>query len=137
MPLYTNESIDTLRQRIDLVDVLMSHLDLKRSGASYKALCPFHEEKSPSFIVQKGDMHYHCFGCGAHGDAIAFLMGYLKMEFVQAVESLAERFGVTIEKTAEAQEEKGPSKTILKNALEHASQLCHYLLLHSLEGHEA
>jgi DNA primase len=137
MPLYTNESIETLRQRIDLVDVLMSHLDLKRSGASYKALCPFHEEKSPSFMVQKGDSHYHCFGCGAHGDAIAFFMGHLKMGFVESVESLAERFGVALEKTADAQEEKGPSKTVLKNALEHASQLCHYLLLHSVEGHEA
>lgn len=137
MPLYTQESIETLRQRIDLVDVLMSHLELKRSGASYKALCPFHEEKSPSFIVQKGDSHYHCFGCGAHGDAIAFLMGHLKMGFVQAVESLAERFQVTLEKNDDVEAEKGPSKAALKNALEHAAQFYHYLLLHSVEGHEA
>lgn len=137
MALYTQESIETLRQRIDLVDVLMSHLELKRSGASYKALCPFHEEKSPSFIVQKGDSHYHCFGCGAHGDAIAFLMGHLKMGFVEAVESLAERFSVALEKTADVHEEKGPSKATLKNALEQASHAYHYLLLHSVEGHEA
>src|SRR5271154_7155466 len=136
MPLYTNESIETLRQRIDLADVLMSHLDLKRSGASYKALCPFHEEKSPSFIVQKGDLHYHCFGCGAHGDAIAFLMGHLKMGFVEAVESLAERFQIALEKTDDTEAEKGPSKTSLKNALEQTAQLYHYLLLHSIEGHE-
>src|SRR5271154_5510019 len=121
MPLYTNESIETLRQRIDLADVLMSHLDLKRSGASYKALCPFHEEKSPSFIVQKGDSHYHCFGCGAHGDAIAFLMGHLKMGFVQAVESLAERFQVTLEKIDDDTEEKGPSKASLKHGLDQAA----------------
>jgi DNA primase len=137
MPLYTKESIETLRQRIDLVDVLSSHLDLKRSGASFKALCPFHEEKTPSFIVHKGDAHYHCFGCGAHGDAIAFLMGHLKMGFAQAVETLAERFQVALEKTDVSNEEKGPSKTSLKNALEHAAQLYHYLLLHSVEGQEA
>jgi len=137
MPLYTKESIETLRQRIDLVDVLSSHLDLKRSGASFKALCPFHEEKTPSFIVHKGDAHYHCFGCGAHGDAIAFLMGHLKMGFAQAVETLAERFQVALEKTDASEEEKGPSKASLKNALEHAAQLYHYLLLHSVEGQEA
>src|SRR5271170_3386613 len=109
MPLYTQESIETLRQRIDLVDVLMSHLELKRSGSAYKALCPFHEEKSPSFMVQKGDSHYHCFGCGAHGDAIAFLMTHIKMGFTEAVESLAERFQVTLEKSEAPQGEKGPS----------------------------
>ena len=137
MALYTKESIETLRQRIDLVDVLSSHLELKRAGASFKALCPFHEERSPSFIVHKGDAHYHCFGCGAHGDAIAFLMGHLKMGFAQAVETLAERFQVTLEKTDESDIEKGPSKASLKNALEHAAQLYHYLLLHSVEGQEA
>lgn len=137
MPLYTQESIETLRAKIDLVDVLMAHLELKRSGTSYKALCPFHEERSPSFIVQKGDSHYHCFGCGAHGDAIAFLMGHLKLGFAQAVETLAERFGVTLQKTEENEADKGPSKAVLKNALELAAQFYHYLLLHSVEGHEA
>src|SRR5690242_20015398 len=113
MPLYTQESIETLRAKIDLVEVLMAHLELKRSGASYKALCPFHEERNPSFIVQKGDSHYHCFGCGAHGDAIAFLMGHLKLGFTQAVEMLAERFGVTLQKNEESEAEKGPSKAVL------------------------
>jgi DNA primase len=135
--MFTKESIESLRERIDLVDVLMSHLELKRAGAAYKALCPFHEEKTPSFVVQRGDSHYHCFGCGAHGDAIAFLMGHLKMGFVQAVESLAERFQVTLERVDQAEAEKGPSKAVLKNALEQAAQFYHYLLLHSVEGHEA
>ncbi len=137
MPLYTKESIETLRQRIDLVEVLMSHMELRRAGAAYKALCPFHEEKTPSFTVQKGDSHYHCFGCGAHGDAIAFLMGHLKLGFVEAVESLAERFQVHLEKTDEQEVEKGPSKPALKHALELTAQLYHYLLLHTQDGHEA
>ncbi len=135
--MFTKESLELLRQRIDLPEVLSSHLSLQRSGSAYKALCPFHEEKTPSFMVQKGDTHYHCFGCGAHGDAIAFLMTHVKMGFSEAVESLAERFQVTLEKSEEPQGEKGPSKAQLKQALELTSTLYHYLLLHSEEGQMA
>ncbi len=135
--MFTKDSLELLRQRIDLAEVLSGHLNLQRSGSSYKALCPFHEEKTPSFMVQKGDSHYHCFGCGAHGDAIAFLMSHVKMGFTDAVESLAERFQVTLEKTQDPQKEKGPSKAELKQALEHASALYHYLLLYSSEGQAA
>jgi DNA primase len=85
-------------------------------------------------MIQKGDSHYHCFGCGAHGDAIAFLMTHVKMGFVEAVESLAERFQVPLEKSDASQEERGPSKVKLKQALELASNFYHYLLLHSAEG---
>ncbi|MBS3903396.1 MAG: DNA primase [Anaplasmataceae bacterium] len=134
--MYTPETLETLRQRIDLIDVLSSHVDLKRSGATFKACCPFHEEKTPSFMVKRGDSHYHCFGCGAHGDAIAFLMTHLRMGFTEAVEHLAERFQVALVK-ADGLEFKGPSKTQLKEALEYACQFYHYLLLYSEEGHVA
>lgn len=136
MPLYTKDSLERVRQRIDLVEVLSSHMDLKKAGASYKGLCPFHDEKTPSFVVQKGDTHYHCFGCGAHGDAISFLMTYLKLSFSEALETLAERFHVTLE-IADAPEEKGPNKTLLKEVLEIASQFYHYYLLYTEEGREA
>src|ERR1700722_8901511 len=119
MPVFSKESLETLRRRIDLVEVLTSHIDLKRTGAAYKALCPFHDEKSPSFVIQKGDTHYHCFGCGAHGDAIQFLMTHLRMSFVEAVESLAERFHVQLEEV-QTKEAKGPPKALLKDALERA-----------------
>ena len=132
--MFTKESLELLRQRIDLAEVLSSHIQLQRAGSSYKALCPFHEEKSPSFMMQKGDSHYHCFGCGAHGDAIAFLMSHVKMSFSDAVEHLAERFQVTLEKSDAPKGEKGPSKAALKAALEIASNFYHYLLLHSEEG---
>ncbi len=134
--MYTPESLETLRQRIDLVDVLSSHVDLKRSGAIFKACCPFHEEKTPSFMVKRGDSHYHCFGCGAHGDAIAFLMTHLRMGFSEAVDHLAERFQVALVKMDGA-EPKGPSKTQLKEVLEYACQFYHFLLLYSEEGHNA
>lgn len=137
MAIVSKESLETLRQRVDLVDVLSSHLDLKRSGASYKGLCPFHDEKSPSFMIQKGDHHYHCFGCGAHGDAIQFLMTHLKMSFMDAVESLAQRFHVTLDYVEGTEEKKGPSKSSLKEALEHACRFYHFALLHTPEGHAA
>lgn len=137
MAIYSKQSLEALRHRIDLVEVLGSHLQLKRSGASFEALCPFHEEKTPSFIVQRGSSHYHCFGCGAHGDAIAFLMTHVKMGFVEAIESLADRFQVVLDKVDDAQERKGPSKALLKQALERTSKLYHFLMLHAEEARPA
>ncbi len=138
MGTFTRESLETLRTRIDLVEVLNSHLKLQRTGSAYKALCPFHDEKTPSFVIQKGDSHYHCFGCGAHGDAIAFLMGHLKMSFLEAVETLAQRFGVQLEETEKrSSEPKGPSKALLKEALEAAARFYHFCLLHTPDGHGA
>lgn len=136
MPIYQKESLENLRRKIDLVDVLGSHIDLKKSGAAYKGLCPFHDEKSPSFMIQKGDTHYHCYGCGAHGDAIQFMMNFLKMSFTDSVESLAQKFQVHLE-VVESVEEKGPSKKLLLEALNKAAELYHFLLLHTHEGHEA
>jgi DNA primase len=134
---YTKESLERLRERVDLVEVLASHLKMQRSGAAYKALCPFHEEKTPSFIVQRGDSHYHCFGCGAHGDAIAFLMGFLKLSFKDAVEQLAERFQVLLERSDERESRRGPGKAVLRDALAKACQFYHFSLLHTEEGHAA
>lgn len=135
MPIYSKDSLETLRRRIDLVEVLSTHIELKRTGSAYKALCPFHDEKSPSLILQKGDTHYHCFGCGAHGDAIQFLMNHLKMSFLDSVESLAQRFQVHLEKVEG--ENKGPDKGLLKEALDHACRLYQFVLLHTPEGHQA
>lgn len=134
MSIFSKESLEKLRQRIDLVDVLSSHIDFKRSGAAYKAVCPFHDEKTPSFMIQKGDTHYHCYGCGAHGDAIQFLMTHLKMNFSDSVESLAQKFHVHLEHI-EGEENKGPNKSLLKEALEQACQFYHFFLLHTPEGH--
>ena len=136
MAIFNKESLESLRQRVDLVEVLSSYVDLKRTGTSYKGLCPFHDEKTPSLIVQKGDTHYHCFGCGAHGDAIQFLMTQQKMTFGEAVESLAQRFHVHLE-VVEGAEKKGPNKALLKAALHEAAEFYHFSLLHSIEGEEA
>ena len=137
MAVFNKESLETLRQRVNLVEVLSSYVDLKKTGASYKGLCPFHDEKSPSFVVQKGDTHYHCFGCGAHGDSIQFLMTHQKMSFSDAVESLAQRFHVHLTKVDNQEEKPGPNKALLKEALDFACQFYQFSLLHTPEGHEA
>jgi DNA primase len=137
MPIFSKESLETLRQRVDLVEVLSAHMDLKRAGAAYKGLCPFHDEKTPSFTIQKGDSHYHCFGCGAHGDSIHFLMTHLKMGFSDAVEALAQRFNVPMQFVESSQENKGPNKAALKEALHAACDFYQLMLLHTAEGHEA
>jgi DNA primase len=137
MQTFKNDSLEILRQRIDLVEVLSPHLQLKRFGSNFKALCPFHEEKTPSFLVKRGDTHYHCFGCGAHGDAIAFLMGHLKLTFSEAVEMLAEQFQVPLEREEFALEKGKVSKVVLKDTLEKAARFYHFCLLHTKEGCEA
>lgn len=131
--MFTKESLEKLKGAIDLTELLSSYIDLKRAGSSYKALCPFHQEKNPSFTVQRGDRHYHCFGCGAHGDAIQFLMLHQNFSFGEAIESLAERFHVVLEK-ADQPEEKGVGKGVLKEQLAMTSQFFHTYLLHSEEG---
>jgi DNA primase len=130
--MFTKESLATLKEKIDLLEVVSAHVDMKRAGATYKGLCPFHQEKNPSFIIQKGDMHYHCFGCGAHGDAIQFLMEYLNLSFVDAVDSLAERFHVSLEKLNS--EEKVADKAALKEICALASHYFHANLIYTEEG---
>ncbi|MHB8744547.1 MAG: CHC2 zinc finger domain-containing protein, partial [Sulfuricaulis sp.] len=92
--------IDELLTRTDIVDVIDARVPLKKAGKDYKACCPFHEEKTASFTVSADKQFYHCFGCGAHGSAIGFLMDYEHMGFVEAIEDLARRAGLTIPKEA-------------------------------------
>lgn len=138
MPLFAKESLETLKQRVDITEVISAYVDLKRAGASYKGLCPFHDEKTPSFQVTKSQGFFHCFGCGAHGDAISFLMQHAKYSFSEAVESLAQRYQVTLTLVENSVDEKDKvDKRALKLALEHAGNVYHTLLLHTEEGHQA
>lgn len=88
--------IDDLLARTDIVEVVGSRVPLKRQGKEYSARCPFHDERSPSFWVSPTKQFYHCFGCGAHGTAISFLMNYDRLEFLDAVDELAKRIGVEV-----------------------------------------
>ncbi len=88
--------IESLLSRADVVQVINQRLPLKKAGTSYKACCPFHDEKTPSFNVSQTKQFYHCFGCGASGDALTFLMEYEGLSFVEAVEALASQVGMEV-----------------------------------------
>lgn len=88
--------IQELLQRADIVDVVDRYVRLKRAGANYVACCPFHSEKSPSFTVSQTKQFYHCFGCGAHGTAIGFMMEYAGLGYVDAIKDLAQNLGMTV-----------------------------------------
>ncbi len=90
-------SVDRLLQVADIVEVVSSYVDLRKSGSNYMACCPFHEERSASFSVNQIKGFYHCFGCGASGDSIQFVMEFEKLSFVEALKKLARRFNVALE----------------------------------------
>ncbi len=94
--LIPQDFIDDLVARADIVEVIGRRVQLKKAGREFKACCPFHDEKTPSFTVSPAKGFYHCFGCGAHGTALGFLMEYDHMDFPEAVESLAQTMGVEV-----------------------------------------
>ena len=96
MALIPQSFIADLLNRVDIIDVVGQHVKLKKAGANYQGLCPFHQEKSPSFSVSPNKQFYHCFGCGAHGSAISFLMEYSGLGYVDAIEDLARSAGLTV-----------------------------------------
>lgn len=97
MATISRATIELIRSRCDIVEVIGSYVSLQRAGSAYRALCPFHKEKTPSFFVNPARQIYHCFGCGAGGDVIRFVMEHDRLDFVGAVRVLAERAGVQIE----------------------------------------
>ncbi len=113
--------IDDLLARSDIVEIVGARVPLKKQGREYSARCPFHDERSPSFTVSPTKQFYHCFGCGAHGTAISFLMNYDRMEFLDAVEELAKRVGMEVPRET-AQRNADPEAQSLFNALEAAQR---------------
>ena len=109
------KSIEHLRNSIDIADVVGAYVSLKRSGSSLVGLCPFHDDKSPSMHVSSNRGLYHCFACGAGGDAIKFVMEYEKLSYPQAIEKLASMFGIELEYSNEKTQKKDNS---LKEILE-------------------
>ncbi|WP_457749673.1 DNA primase [Sulfurimonas sp.] len=97
--MIAQDSIEALKARLDIVDVVGSYIELKKAGGNFKAPCPFHEEKSPSFVVSPQKQIFHCFGCGAGGDAVKFVMEYEKLNYPEALEKLAESYNFTLNYT--------------------------------------
>lgn len=94
-----NASIESLKNSIDIVDVIGNYIELKKAGANYKANCPFHGEKTPSFVVSPSKQIYHCFGCGAGGDTIKFVMEIEKLSYPEAIEKLASMYNFSLRYT--------------------------------------
>ncbi|MCW8837406.1 MAG: DNA primase [Thiovulaceae bacterium] len=97
--MITQESIDALKAQLDVVDVVGSYVELRKAGANFKAPCPFHDEKTASFVVSPAKQIYHCFGCGAGGDSIKFTMEYEKLNYPEAIEKLADTYNFTLSYT--------------------------------------
>ena len=112
---YPDDVIEEVRTRNDIVDVISMYVNLKKKGANYFGLCPFHNEKSPSFSVSPGKQMYYCFGCGAGGNVITFVMEYENYSFVEAVKMLADRAGITLPEVEYSQEARAAAD--LKNTL--------------------
>jgi len=126
--------IDDLIARADIVEVINARVPLKKKGREYTACCPFHNEKTPSFTVSEAKQFYHCFGCGAHGTAIGFLMEYEHLDFVDAIETLAAEYHLEVprEDTGDQPRRDSDQKQAVYSILERVSQLYQQQLRQSI-----
>lgn len=99
-----NSTVEDIKSRIDIIDLIAEHVELKRAGQNYKGLCPFHSEKTPSFMVNPSKQIFHCFGCHKGGDIFAFVMNYENMTFHEAVSHLAQKAGIKLENRSQKSE---------------------------------
>ena len=129
---YPEEVIEEVRTRNDIVDIVSQYVNLKKKGANYFGLCPFHNEKSPSFSVSPGKQMYYCFGCGAGGNVITFVMEYENYTFVEAVKMLADRAGIALPEVEYSKEARAQAD--LKNTLLGDQPSCGELLLLSVKA---
>lgn len=137
--MVSKEVIDRIRGSLDIVDVIGSYIQVKRAGASAKALCPFHKEKTPSFHINPARQAFHCFGCGAGGDVFKFVMLYENVDFPTALRLLASRAGVALEfdESRSGARREGPAKDEIFKANEDASRRYQKELLQSAEAETA
>ncbi len=132
---YPDEIIEEVRSRNNIVDVISSYVKLQRKGSSYFGLCPFHNEKSPSFSVSPGKQMYYCFGCGAGGNVFTFLMEYENYSFPEALQALADRCGVTLPQEDESAQAK--ARRDLRSAVLEVNKTAakyYYYILRSPQG---
>lgn len=135
---YPKEVVEEVRARNDIVDVISSYVSLKRKGNSYFGLCPFHNEKTGSFSVSPSKQIYYCFGCGAGGDVIRFVMEYENMTFPEALRTLAERSGMSLPKEEySAEERKAYNRKEQLLELQKCAATHYYRLLYTEEGGRA
>ena len=136
MSRINEETVREIRERSDIVEVISSYLPLKRSGANYQGLCPFHQEKSPSFNVNAPRQIFHCFGCGVGGNVFNFVMRMEGLTFPEAVKRLGEKAGITVEETpvTPADRQRRDQRERLLRINEAACEFYHRLLLEDAAG---
>lgn len=139
MGVISKENIEQVLSSTDIVDLIQSYVPLKRAGAQFRANCPFHNEKTPSFYVNPGRQSFHCFGCGAGGDAITFVRDYENLPFMEAVRKLASRAGVQIQEVENdpLADQKRRSKGRLLDLHREAAEFFHQQLLTSPDAEHA
>src|SRR5579885_2198298 len=130
------DQIAEVRSKTDIIALIQSYVPLKKMGANFKAPCPFHSEKTPSFVVSPERQIWHCFGCGKGGDCFAFLMEYEHMEFPEALRMLADKAGVQLVTTTFDSNLSSKKETLYR--LNHlASEFYHFLLTKHIVGKKA
>ncbi|WP_234978070.1 DNA primase [Halanaerobium kushneri] len=134
---YSDEFINELKESVNLVDLVSDYLELKKSGNRYKGLCPFHSEKTPSFFVNPDNNFYHCFGCGAGGDAINFVMEIENLTFVESVKMLTERTGMELPDLSNQQRQRYKEREQLFSLNKLAARFYNYLLTETEMGRDA
>lgn len=134
----SDDFVNQVRAAVDIVDVVGEYVQLRKSGRAFLGLCPFHSEKSPSFNVNAERQFFHCFGCGAGGDVFSFLMKMEQLTFPEALHKLAERAGIAMPQTHQAEESpEKRAKQAMQKAHQLVSQLYHYVLTETPYGVEA
>ena len=136
MALFTKDTIDRVREAVDMVELVGQKTDLRRVGTRWSGLCPFHDERTPSFSVNPEEKLYYCFGCGEGGDAFKFVQQTEALDFQEAVELLAERSNVRVEREADdpRAEERRRRRERLHALLERASRFYSAYLRESAEA---
>lgn len=133
---YSDDIVEEVRSRNDIVDVISEYAGLKKAGNSYKCCCPFHSEKTPSFTVSREKQMYHCFGCGAGGNVYTFIMKYENFTFPEAIEYLAKRAGITLPEQEMSPEDKKKysRRQMLYDVNKSAAAYFHFLLTKTERG---
>jgi DNA primase len=133
------EKVSEIRDRANILEVISDYVSLKKAGKNYRGLCPFHSEKTPSFMVNEAKQMFHCFGCGEGGDVFAFLMKVEHYSFPQAIEQLAKRYGISLpsREMTLGQKKEMAKRNLLFQINQIASEYYHHLLTQGRDGEEA
>ncbi|ADL12232.1 DNA primase [Acetohalobium arabaticum] len=137
MAYLNDEFIDKVRDNNDIIDVISDYTNLEKAGKNYKALCPFHDERTPSFMVNPEKQLYHCFGCGVGGNVFNFMMDIENLDFIEAVEILAQRIGLSLPERKDSSTGESTTKSEIYEIHNWAVKFFNYLLTETNQGSEA